>query len=126
MEFVNYFTSQKTRPRSCIEPLVLMLAPLAPHIGEELWQALGHAESLAQAPWPVFDERYTREDTIEVPVQINGRLRGHVTVPASAANEQIREAALCDEKIQRYIEGSTVRKVIVVPGKLVSIVISPK
>ena len=126
MEFVNFFTAQASRPRACVEPFILMLAPLAPHIGEELWQALGQRESLAYAPWPAAEERYTREDTVEIPVQINGRLRGHITIPASATGEDIQKAALSDGKVQRYIEGSTVRKVIAVPGKLISIVISPK
>jgi leucyl-tRNA synthetase len=126
MEFTNFFTGQASRPRACMEPFVLMVAPLAPHIGEELWNTLGHRESLAYAPWPTSEERYTREDTIEIPVQVNGKLRGHVTVPASTTGDEMQKVALSDGKVQRYIEGNVVRKVIAVPGKLINIVISPK
>jgi leucyl-tRNA synthetase len=124
MEFVNFFTAQETRPLGCIEPFVLMLAPLAPHIAEELWQALGHTDTLAYASWPVFDERYTREETIEVPVQVNGRLRGHLTAPLNATNADLERAALADPRVLKYLEGKEVRKVIVVPKKLINIVVS--
>ncbi len=123
MEFVNFFTGEEVRPRSCMEVFVLLLAPLAPHIAEELWQVLGHAESLAYAPWPGFDETYTREDTIEMPIQINGRVRGRVIVPSSADKEELERAARADPKVRKYIEGSTVRKVIIVPKKLINIVV---
>ena len=76
MEFTNYFTKSDVRPRAAMEKLVLLLAPLAPHVAEELWQLLGHSKSLACEPWPVFDASAVKEDTIEVPVQINGKLRG--------------------------------------------------
>ncbi len=122
MEFVNYFTAQEVRPRICMESFVLLLAPMAPHISEELWQALGHAESAAYAPWPVFDSRHTREATIDIPVQINGRVRGRIVVPAGAAEDEIKQAALSDIKIKKHLEGRALRKVILVPGKLVSIV----
>jgi leucyl-tRNA synthetase len=124
MEFVNFFTATEMRPRACIEPFVLMLAPLAPHIAEELWQALGHTDTLAYAPWPEADERFTREDMVELPVQVNGRLRGHVTAPAGAGNAELERAAFDDPAVRKHIEGKTVRKVIVVPGKLINIVVS--
>ncbi len=123
MEFVNYFTGQEGRPAACMERFVLLLAPLAPHLAEELWQALGHADSLACEPWPAFDEQYTREDTIEMPIQVNGRLRGRLVLPAGAGEEEIREAALADEKVGKYASAAAVRKVIVIPGKLVNIVV---
>jgi len=122
MEFVNFFTSQETRPHSCMETFVLLLAPLAPHLAEELWQALGHEQTLAFEPWPAFDERFTREDTIEMPIQINGRLRSRLIAPASATKEELEEAALSDAKVVKHIAGTTVRKVIVVPKKLINIV----
>jgi leucyl-tRNA synthetase len=124
MEFVNFFTAQDTRPRACMEAFVLTLAPMAPHICEELWLILGHKESLAYEPWPEYDERFTREQTVEYPIQVNGRLRSRLTTPASATEEDLKQAALADAKVQRYIEGSTVRKIIVVSGKLINIVVS--
>jgi leucyl-tRNA synthetase len=124
MEFVNFFTAQDTRPRACMESFVLLLAPMAPHIAEELWQILGHPQTLAYEAWPESDARYTREDVIEYPIQINGRLRGRLIAPAAADETALREGALADPKIARYLEGSTIRKVIVVPKKLINLVIS--
>ena len=123
MEFVNYFTGQDSRPLSCMNSFVLMLAPMAPHICEELWQILGHSESLTYESWPVFDPKYVEESTVELPVQINGKVRGRITVPANAGQEDVKQAALADSKVQRYIEGASIRKVIVVPRKLVNIVV---
>ncbi|MBM3792138.1 MAG: leucine--tRNA ligase, partial [Acidobacteria bacterium] len=123
MEFVNFFTGQDRRPASCMEKFVLMLAPLAPHVAEELWQALGHASSLAYEPWPEYDEAFTREDVLDLPVQINGRLRSRVVVASSACPKEVEEAALADPKVQSYIKGKAVRKIIVVPQQLVNIVL---
>jgi leucyl-tRNA synthetase len=122
MEFVNYYTGQEIRPLACMESFVLLLSPMAPHISEELWQALGHTESLAYAPWPVFDPKYVEESTIVIPIQINGRVRGHVTVAAEATNREVEQIALADPRVKKYLEGSSIRKVIVVPKKLISIV----
>jgi leucyl-tRNA synthetase len=124
MEFVNYFTSQDSRPRACMESFVLMLAPMAPHIAEELWQVLGHSESLAYAPWPRFDPGYVEENVIEMPVQINGRVRGRIAVAADADSSEIERLALADPKVLKYLEGNSVRKIIVVPKKLINIVAS--
>jgi leucyl-tRNA synthetase len=127
MEFVNYFTGQNARPLKCMEDFVLMLAPLAPHISEELWRALGHAESLAFEPWPVFDPKYVQESEIEMPVQINGKVRGRITVPAGASSSDIEQSALDDPRVKKYLEGFSVRKVIVIPLKLINIVgVGPK
>jgi leucyl-tRNA synthetase len=123
MEFVNYFTGQDIRPLSCMESFVLMLSPMAPHICEELWQVLGHSESLAYALWPVFDPKYVEESVIELPIQINGRVRGRVAVPANADNKEVEQVALADPKVKKYLEGSSIRKVIVVPKKLINIVV---
>jgi leucyl-tRNA synthetase len=101
---------------------VLLLSPIAPHISEELWQALGETESLAYAEWPQFDEIYTREDTIELPIQINGRLRSRLIASTSATREELKQAALADSKVQKFMEGKEVRKVIIVPNKLINIV----
>ncbi len=124
MEFVNFFTNQDARPRACMDPFALLLAPLAPHLAEELWKALGHDGSLAYEPWPAFDERYTREDTVELPIQINGRLRSRLVASISSTREELESAALADPRVRRHIEGGTVRKVIVVPRKLINIVVN--
>jgi leucyl-tRNA synthetase len=124
MEFVNFFTAQDQRPLACMEPFVLLLSPMAPHIAEELWQRLGHSESLAYAAWPEFDPKYVQESTVEMPVQINGKVRGRVTVPATASSTEMEQAALNDSKVKKYLEGSSVRKVIVVPKKLINIVVA--
>jgi leucyl-tRNA synthetase len=123
MEYSNHLTALKIRPKSALEPLVLLLAPFAPHIAEELWLALGHRETLAYEPWPTFDERLTRAAEVEIPVQINGKLRTRLTVAAETSREDLEKAALADPRVQTLIEGKKIVKVIVVPGKLVNIVI---
>ena len=110
-------------PRSVAEPLVLMMAPLTPHIAEELWSLLGHRESLAHGPFPVADERYLVAETVEYPIQVNGKVRSRVTVPADAGREQVEAAALADEKIVAALAGRPPRKLIVVPGRLVNVVL---
>jgi leucyl-tRNA synthetase len=122
MEFVNFFTGQESRPYASMRTFVLLLSPMAPHISEELWQALGETESLAYAEWPQFDEIYTRENTIELPIQINGRLRSRLIASTSATREELEQAALADSKVQKFMEGKAVRKIIIVPNKLVNIV----
>ena len=110
-------------PRAAVEPLVLMVAPLAPHLAEELWRRLGHEDLLARGPFPVADETYLTVDTVELPVQVNGKVRGHVTVPADADADAIETAALADEKVQAFLSGATPKKVIVVAGRLVNLVV---
>jgi leucyl-tRNA synthetase len=124
MEFVNYFTAQECRPHSFMENFALLLSPMAPHISEELWQALSHDESIAFAAWPLFDPQYLQESTIEIPIQINGKVRGRITTPAGADESEIEQAAMADPRIKKHLEGLTIRKVIVLPKKLVNIVIS--
>ncbi|HET6705374.1 leucine--tRNA ligase [Amycolatopsis sp.] len=110
-------------PRELAEPLVLMLAPLAPHMAEELWHRLGHVDSLVQGPFPVVDEKYLVEDSVEYPIQVNGKVRSRVTVPASASQDEVQAAALADEKVAAMVGDGSPRKVIVVPGRLVNIVL---
>ena len=105
-----------------MEAFVLLIAPLAPHLAEELWEALGHKDTLAYESWPVFDEKFTREDTMELPIQINGRLRSRLMASISATKEDLEKAALADAKVLKHVEGVTVRKVIVIPRKLINIV----
>jgi len=123
MEFTHAFTGQEVRPRSAMETFTLLLAPMAPHIAEELWQVLGHTESLAYAPWPKFEPALLLDDEIEIPIQINGKLKGRVTVPAGSDRAAIEAAARSDEKIAAILEGKTIKKVVVVPGKLVNFVL---
>jgi len=109
--------------REAIEALVLMISPFAPHTAEELWERLGHTGGLAAAGWPAFDAEAAREDSITVPVQVNGKLRSRLTVPAHATEDELREAALADPVVQGYTAGRPVRKVIVAGGKLVNVVV---
>ena len=109
--------------REALDSLVLMLAPLAPHIAEEMWQALGHEGGLKTARWPVADAELARSEQLEIPIQVNGKLRSRVLAAPEVSEEELRAAALADEKIQSLIEGHQVVKVIVVPQRLVNVVI---
>ncbi len=109
--------------QEAFEAAVLMLAPIVPHITHELWLRLGHSESLADVAWPVCDAEALSSDTIELIVQVNGKLRSRINVAVDATKESIQEIALSDENVLRFIEDKTVKKIIVVPGRLVSIVI---
>jgi leucyl-tRNA synthetase len=123
MEFTNYFTKLDRRPRAALEPFVLLLSPFAPHMAEELWQALGHNETLAYEPWPNYDEAALVEDSIEVPVQVNGKVRGKVTVPNGSDEATMLAAAKADEKIAAQLAGKQVVKEQVVRGPLVFFVV---
>jgi leucyl-tRNA synthetase len=123
MEFVNHFTKETVRPKKGMESLVLVLSPFAPHMAEELWQALGHSESLAYESWPTYDESLTRSSEIEVPLQINGKLRAKIVVPADCNGEQLEYAARNHEKIHELLEGKQIVKAIVVPGRMVNFVV---
>ncbi len=123
MEFVNFFTKQAVRPKSAMEYFTLLLSPYAPHICEEAWGVLGHEETLAYEAWPQYEEALIKEDTIEIPVQINGKKRTVITVPADPSEEQMETAAKADPKVAELIEGKTIVKTVVVPGRLVNIVV---
>jgi leucyl-tRNA synthetase len=105
-----------------IEALVLMLSPFAPHMAEELWESLGHPEGVVAAGWPEFDEAVAKAEEIVVPVQVNGKLRGRLTVPVDTSEDRLRELALADPQVQPHINGRSVKKVVVARGRLVSIV----
>ena len=100
-----------------------MLSPIVPHICERLWRALGHEGLVATAAWPSVDETARVQDAIEMVVQVNGKLRGKITVPVAADQAAIRETALADANVQRFMDGQPAKKVIVVPRKLVNIVV---
>ena len=123
MEFTNFMTSKDVRPKQALESFVLLLAPLAPHQAEELWEVLGHSTTLAYEPWPTFDPALLKDTEVEVVLQINGKVRGRVVLPVDADEETVKKAALADPKIAALIEGKTIRKAIVVPGKLCNLVV---
>jgi leucyl-tRNA synthetase len=109
--------------KEALESLVLLLAPIVPHICEELWQRLGHAELLSSTPWPDYDPAAVVDEEVLVVVQVNGKLRSKITLPAGMDEDALKAKALADEKVQPFLEGLQVRKVICVPGKLVNIVV---
>lgn len=127
-ELTNHLTqaygASSPVPRSVAEPLVLLVAPLAPHLGEELWSRLGGEGSVAWAPFPAADPRWLVEDTVQVAVQVNGKVRAQVTVPADADAAALEAAARADEKIAGYLDGATIRRVVAVPGRLVNFVVA--
>ena len=123
MEFVNHVTKLEMRPRAVLEPFVLLLSPYAPHAAEELWRALGHTTTLAYEPWPPFDPALVKADEIEIPVQVNGKLRAKLKVPAEIDDKALEAAALADTAVQAQLAGKTIKMVKVVPRKLVNVVV---
>jgi len=109
--------------REAFEALIRMLAPFAPHISEELWESFGHSEDLSRCSWPEFNEELTREEEIEVALQVNGKLRGRIFASPEASDDDLRSAALADDKVMAATAGKDVVKVIVIPRKLVNVVI---
>ena len=123
MEFVNTATKWTALPRPAAESFALCLSPFAPHLGEELWSVLGHDESLAYAPWPEHDEAHLAQDTFELVVQVNGKLRARLAMPIDADKDQLLAGAKQHEDVARHLEGKNIRKAIVVPGRLVNLVV---
>jgi len=130
MEFTNYLNKVKESAnvspqdwQKSIEALVIMIAPTAPHLAEELWHLLGHKESVHNQRWPLWDEALAKEDEITLVVQVNGKLRDRPTVPASITEEEAKKMAQTSEKVQPFLQGKTIVNVIYVPGKLVNIVV---
>ena len=109
--------------RECFEFLALSLAPFVPHVAEELWEALGNGESIFLATWPKWDEEATKAEEITIVVQINGKVRDRVVVPAESDSETVKEAVFAQPRVQEYTAGKEIVKTIVVPGKLVNIVV---
>jgi len=123
MIFVNHLGRLTVRPKAVVEKLVLILAPFAPHVAEELWERLGHTASLAYEPWPEYDKELIKEKEIELAVQVNGKIKDRIVVPADADDEQIKQKALASEKVAAALAGKTPRKIIIIKSRLVNIVI---
>jgi leucyl-tRNA synthetase len=123
MIFVNHMTRQKVRSKAVLEPFVLVLAPFSPHIGEELWQRLGHTDTLAYTPWPAYDEALLQEKEIELAIQIRGKIKDKIVVPADTSEQDIQAKALASEKVQAALKGQTPKKIIVIKSRLVNIVV---
>jgi len=129
-ELLNLYTDMKDRSpvaravaQEDLEDAVLMLSPIVPHVATALWSELRPGTRLLDQPWPAVDKSALVQDEIELVVQVNGKLRGHIRVPASASREQIETIALANESVQKFMDGQKPRKVIVVPGKLVNVVV---
>jgi leucyl-tRNA synthetase len=122
MIFVNEFGKLESRSKAAIETFCVLLSPLAPHIAEELWQILGHDDTVAHAAWPVWDEDALKVDAVEILVQELGKPKARIMMPPDANPEQLEALALADDSVQQAIAGKTVAKVIAVPGRLVNII----
>jgi leucyl-tRNA synthetase len=120
---VNELTALKCNKREVLEPLAIIISPYAPHIAEELWALLGHQQSIIFAKFPQFNEAYLVEDSHEYPVSINGKMRAKVSLSLSLSAAEVEQAALADPAVLKWTEGNSPKKVIVVPGKIVNIVI---
>ncbi|MCT1464425.1 leucine--tRNA ligase [Corynebacterium sanguinis] len=125
IEYVNYLTKTYSGPvpRGAVVPLVQMVSPLAPHVAEELWSRLGNPDTLTFEPFPEFDESLLVDDTVEIPVQINGKVKARVDVPTDADKDTIEAAALADTRVSQLVAGKNVVKTIVVPGRMVNLVV---
>jgi leucyl-tRNA synthetase len=123
MIFVNHLHSIDNPPRAAIEGLLLCLSPFAPHLAEELWQHIGNEPSIAAQSWPKWDEALCEDDTVEMPVQVNGKVRSKVVLAKTATEDDVRDLALEDAKIKAMLEGKTLRKLIYVPGRIVNLII---
>ncbi len=123
MVLTNHLMSMKEVPRFAAETLTLLVSPMAPHLGEELWSKLGHDDTLAYEPWPQYDESLCIDDTVEIGVQVNGRTRGTVELARSASSDQARAAALAVESVAKHVEGKDLKKFIYVPQRIINFVV---
>ena len=123
IEMNNELVKLDAIPRAVAEPFVLLLSPFAPHLAEELWHRMGHEASPAHEPWPEADERYLKEETVRIAVQVNGKMRATITVPAGADKETVLAAARAHENVIRHLDGKTLRREIYVPGRIVNFVV---
>jgi len=109
--------------REAVEAVILLLAPMVPHACEELWQELGSSETIINRGWPAFDPMIAEADEVVIVIQVNGKLRGQITVNAKAPEEEVKNQAFACDKVQPWVEGKEIKKVISVPGKLINIVV---
>jgi leucyl-tRNA synthetase len=123
MILINELTKTESRPRQVLEPFVLLLAPFAPHIAEELWQKLGHTSSLACEPWPSFDESKMQQKTVEVVFQVNGKIRAKSNVPVDIDESALKQLAYAERNVKQYLDGKSIVKEIIVKNKLVNFVV---
>jgi leucyl-tRNA synthetase len=123
MIYSNHLAGLPAVPREAFEKLLLCLAPLAPHLAEELWHALGHGESITVARWPAHDEALCVDDSVEVPLQVNGKVRGRVVLAKDATEDDARAAALADRGVQSWLEGKKIVKLIYVAGRVLNLVV---
>jgi leucyl-tRNA synthetase len=124
MILTNHLNGLEPPPRRAVEKLVLLLSPFAPHLAEELWSGpLGHAPSIAGVDWPTYDERLTVDESAEIAVQVNGKVRGRVVVPRDAGEGAVKEAALADAAVQRALADKSIRKVVYVPGRIINLIV---
>lgn len=123
MEFNNALAQWEVRPRRLVEPFVLLLSPLAPHLAEELWELLGHPRTLAYEPWPEFDPRLLVLSEVEIPVQVGGKLRGKVRVPTGATQEQVLEVVRQDPRLSGQLSGRELIKVIFVADRMLNLIV---
>ncbi len=119
---VNELTAQKCTSRAILEPLAILVSPYAPHIAEELWEKLGHSESISTALFPKFEAKYLVESSKEYPVSFNGKMRFTLELPLDMTVSEIESTVLAHEKTQQQLQGRTPKKVIIVPGKIINIV----
>jgi leucyl-tRNA synthetase len=123
MILTNHLNGLEKPPKSAVETLVLCLSPFAPHLAEELWEKLGHPPSIATAAWPSFDEALCQDDEIEIGVQVNGKVRGRVTLSRTASEEDARRVGLAEVNVAKFTEGKPLVKVIYVPGKILNFIV---
>ena len=123
MIFVNQAQGWDTLPRSLLSTFVLLLSPFAPHLGEEMWSRLGHSDTLSQEPWPAWDEAVLHEDEIEIPIQVNGKVRGRIRIPAEADEDTVFEQVLACPALLPFLEGKELKKKIYVPKRMVNLVV---
>jgi len=123
MEYVNVLRDLGHGTRDTLEPLIVMLAPYAPHIAEELWEVMGHKTSVFEATWPSYDERLASAGDVEIAVQVNGKLRSRLTVPRGMAEKDVLARVLADEAVKKFVDGQKVKKVIYVQDRLVNLVV---
>ncbi|MCS7063926.1 MAG: leucine--tRNA ligase [Methylacidiphilales bacterium] len=123
MILVNDLTKADHHPRSVIEPLILLLSPFAPHIAEELWRQLGHEHSLAYEPWPKADPRYLKQDTVEIPVQINGKVRARIVIAPDATEQEAVKSAYALKELESWLQGKSLKKTVYVGGKILNLIV---